>query len=256
MVVIEEIDETEDVHQPASKDKPASPAADTAKPKKNAGLKKGFLDGAESLYPPEGSKQGEVSEDVKKSWMEQDTNKKLQDMTNGQQQPEASKGAGPECPPPPWYTPEWPKGCQYNNPGCMLYEMDASKHPSEMHEEMVRKTERWQKAMSGEEKEIRLSFASMVDDDLEVLLDAVRKSEVVKEIDLSHNDLRDIGVQKLVTCLADESSLPNLELVRLYNNAFTSLGQTMLTQGLSVFRPNLKLILEPPLYTYQKQTSA
>jgi len=134
--------------------------------------------------------------------------------------------------------------------------MATSTHPTEMHEEMVRKTDRWTKALSGEEKEIRLSFASMTDDDLDVLLDAVRTSEVVKELDLSHNDLRDVGVQKLVSVLADETCLPNLETVRLYKNGFTSLGMTMLTQGLAVFRPNLKLILEPPLYTYQNQTAA
>jgi hypothetical protein len=255
MVVIEEIDETEDVKQPATRDKTATGAADTKA--KKSGLKKGFLDGAETLYPPEGSHQGEVSEDVKKARLEQETNQKLQDMTNPKQPEKGGPaGDGPECPPPPWYTPEWPKGCQYNNPACMLYEMSTSTHPSDMHEEMVRKTDRWTKAISGEEREIRLSFASMVDGDLDVLLEAVRTSEVVKELDFSHNDLRDVGVQKLVTVLADESSLPNLETVRLYNNGFTSLGMTMLTQGLAVFRPNLKLILEPPLYTYQNQTAA
>merc|ERR1712094_40646 len=78
---------------------------------------------------------------------------------------------------------EWPKTCQYNTPGCTLYEMGSSGHSSEMHKEMVRKTERWAKAISGTEKEIRLSFCSMVDEDLEVLLEHVRNSDVVREID-------------------------------------------------------------------------
>merc|ERR1712196_642227 len=123
---------------------------------------------------------------------------------------------------------------------------------TDMHKDLVRKTERWEKAIAGKEKEIRLSFSSMVDEDLEVLLDHVRESDVVRELDLSHNNIQDIGVQKLVTVLADAKALPNLETLRIYKNCFTSLGETMVTQGLAVFRPKLKVVLEPPLYTFQQ----
>merc|ERR1711998_24358 len=159
------------------------------------------------------------------------------------------------APPPPWYTPERPKTCQYNTPGCTLYEMGSSEHSSEMHKEMVRKTERWEKAISGKERDIRLSFCSMVDEDLEVLLEHVRNSDVVKEIDISHNNIQDIGVQKIVTVLADAKALPNLESLRIYKNAFTSLGETMVTQGLAVFRPKLKVVCSRP-YTRSSRTAA
>merc|ERR1719199_1316499 len=254
MVVIEEVDETEETTD--TRAPPKETGDETASKPKKVGFKKGFLDDTgEALYP-EGSPEGEVSEEVKKARLEQETQKKLDNMQAPKKGAPVPGENEPEAPPPPWYTPEWPKTCQYNTPGCTLYEMGSSGHSSEMHKEMVRKTERWEKAISGKEKEIRLSFTSMVDEDLEVLLEHVRDSEVVREIDISHNDIQDIGVQKLVTVLADAKALPNLETVRCYKNCFTSLGETMITQGLAVFRPKLKVVLQPPLYTFQQQNGS
>merc|ERR1719240_787488 len=259
MVVIEEVDEQEEIGVSADARAPPKDTGDeTAQnpaEEKKFGFKKGFLEeSGEALYP-EGSPEGEVSEDVKKARLEQETNQKLNDMQGPKKGAPVPGENEPEAPPPPWYTPEWPKTCQYNTPGCTLYEMGSSGHSSDMHKEMVRKTERWEKAISGNEKEVRLSFSSMVDEDLDVLLEHVRNSDVVKEIDISHNNIQDIGVQKLVTVLADAKALPNLETLRIYKNCFTSLGETMVTQGLAVFRPKLKVVLQPPLYTFQQNGS-
>jgi hypothetical protein len=255
MVVIEEVDEQEETTDTRA---PRVETGDETAPKpaKKVGFKKGFLEeSGEALYP-EGSPEGEVSEEVKKARMEQATQKKLDDMQGPKKGAPVPGENEPEAPPPPWYTPEWPKTCQYNTPGCTLYYMGSSGNSTDMHKQMVRKSDRWEKAISGTEKDIRLSFSSMVDEDLDLLLEHVRNSDVVREIDISHNDIQDIGVQKLVTVLADAKALPNLETLRIYKNCFTSLGETMVTQGLAVFRPKLKVVLEPPLYTFQQQNGA
>jgi hypothetical protein len=77
MVVIEEVDEVEAV-QAAGEPKGAETKVrfdDSTKAEKaeKAGLKKGFLSeaakGGETLYGPEGSPEGEVSDEVKANWM-------------------------------------------------------------------------------------------------------------------------------------------------------------------------------------------
>jgi hypothetical protein len=175
MVVIEEVDDDEEETTTDTRALPKETGEETtSKPAKKVGFKKGFLDDAgEALYP-EGSPEGEVSEDVKKARLEQATQKQLDDMQAPKKGAPVPGENEPEAPPPPWYTPDWPKTCQYNTPGCTLYEMGSSGHSSEMHKEMVRKTERWAKAISGTERDIRLSFTSMVDEDLDVLLEHVR----------------------------------------------------------------------------------
>merc|ERR1719333_1936070 len=156
MVVIEEVDEQEEVGVTADTRAPPKATGDetASKPpkEKKVGFKKGFLDDAgEALYP-EGSPEGEVSEHVKKARLEQETQQKLNDMQGPKKGAPVPGDNEPEAPPPPWYTPEWPKTCQYNTPGCTLYEMGSSGHPSDMHKEMVRKSERWDKAISGRRK--------------------------------------------------------------------------------------------------------
>jgi hypothetical protein len=173
-------------------------------------------------------------------------------MTQGGYQPQAEKEGGPELPPPPWYTADWPKNCQYNQPDCTLYEMDTSNHKTAMHKDMVRNTDRWKAALTGQEASIRLSFTSLTDEDVQILLEAIRHSETVTEIDLSHNDVADIGVQHLVAALCDPAVLPSLQTVRLYKNKLTALGESMVKEGLSAFRPKLKVLLEPPLSLLEK----
>ena len=67
-------------------------------------MKKGFLESSgEALYPPEGSHQGEVSDEVKAEWMRRAANDNINDMTKGKVRPEESTDSGPALPPPPWY---------------------------------------------------------------------------------------------------------------------------------------------------------
>eukprot|EP00913_Durusdinium_trenchii_P020797 g19537.t1 len=83
---------------------------------------------------------------------------------------------------------------------------------------------------------MRFSFLQATDEDLE---------EDVTELDLSHNSIKDTGVQALVAALASGAA-PKLRELKLYSNEFGQLGETMLTQGLPVFRKDLKVQWQEP----------
>merc|ERR1712217_251291 len=140
---------------------------------------------------------------------------------------------------PEWYTKDWPKDCQYNSPGCTLNQMDTSGHASEIHKQLARSS-RWQEAMASGQKAIRLSFASLTDEDLPEVIDRIRNDQDVKELDLAHNHIKDTGIQTLVAALA-AGAAPSLTELKVYSNEFGELGQTMLTQGLPVFRKKLEV---------------
>merc|ERR1712096_515012 len=112
---------------------------------------------------------------------------------------------------------------------------------------MLRDNERWKNALLAT-GDVRVCFCSMTDEDVPVLLEATCKSEAVTEMDLSHNSISDVGIQTIVTCLASPENFPKLKRLSLYANKFSSLGETMVTQGLTIFRPNLKVNIEAPSY--------
>merc|ERR1712137_322462 len=148
---------------------------------------------------------------------------------------------------PEWYTKDWPKDCQYNSPGCTLNQMDTSGHASEIHKQLARSS-RWQEAMEKGQKAIRLSFASLTDEDLAEVIERIRNDEEVKELDLSHNHIKDGGIQTLVAALA-AGAAPSLTELKVYSNEFGELGKTMLTQGLPVFRKKLKIQWDEPSWS-------
>lgn len=92
---------------------------------------------------------------------------------------------------------------------------------------------------------MRLSFMSLTDEDLAELLPLMKGNKDLVELDLSHNNIKDAGVQALVGALANGAA-PNLRELRLYSNEFGELGQTMLTQGLPVFRKKLEVQWKEP----------
>lgn len=233
MVLIEEFEEPEEVSpEPKSAPAPAAPK-DT--------LKKGFLDGAEELYPPEGSPEGAVAPETHKAHGEHKMNEDLNaGMYRG-----AKDNNGVE--PPEWYNKEWPKGCQYNAPGCTLGEMSSSGHMSDLHRDMCR-SERWQKAMAPGVDKMLFSFTQFNDEDVALLVERLKGDETVTEIDLSHNKIKDTGVQALVGALANGAA-KNLKELRLHNNEFTDMGETMLHQGLKVFRKKLEVVSKAPDYS-------
>lgn len=204
-------------------------------------IKKGFLNDESKapLYPPEGSPEGEVAPETHKAHMEHNLSNKLNANINPM---EAAHG---DLPKPDWYTPEWPKGCQYNSPGCVLALMETSEHQTQLHREMVTKHQRWQQALKGGEKTIRLSFLQLKDEDVKDLFASLKGNDVVEEMDLSHNEIMDVGIQTLVGALANGAA-PNLKELRLYENKWGELGRTMLEGGLKVLRKKLVVHLEAP----------
>merc|ERR1719277_839123 len=147
---------------------------------------------------------------------------------------------------PQWYTKEWPKDCQYNSPGCHLDPLETSEHASDIHRQMVR-GDRWKEAMEPGVKIIRLSFTQACDEDIALLCEHLKGNKDITELDLSHNHIKDAGIQKLVGALAGGAA-PNLKELRVYNNEFGELGKVMLTQGLPVLRKKLEIVWEEPAW--------
>lgn len=239
MVLVEEIDENEAPENAVPK--PQSSSISEAKSNKSEAtkLKKGFLEEKkEALYPPAGSPEGVVSPDTHKAHMEHKYN---EDINNGMNRG-AKENNGIVRP--PWYTKEWPKDCQYNSPGCYLDELDTSTHQSAVHREMARGS-RWEEAFSPGAKRMSFAFNQVTDEEVAEIAERLKGNNDVTELDLSHNHIKDVGVQKLVGVLSGGAA-PNLKELRIHSNDFTELGKVMLTQGLRVFRKKLEIQLEEP----------
>lgn len=236
MVLVEELaDEPEP--QTAKIQEPKGPT------KKEATLRQGFLENnKEALYGPEGSPEGHVAPETHKAHAEHKMNEDLNEgMHRG-----AKENNG--LPRPQWYTKEWPKDCQYNSPGCVLDELTTSRHDTDLHRKLVRDNDRWRKAMIPGEKSMSFSFMQMTDEDLAEVVKKLKGNEAVTELDLTHNKIKDAGIQNLVAALAGGSA-PNLRDLRLYSNEFGELGKTMLTQGLPVLRKKIDVRWEEPSWT-------
>merc|ERR1711957_642288 len=146
---------------------------------------------------------------------------------------------------PGWYTKDWPKNCQYNSPGCTLEEMETSVHASDIHRSMQEKNKRLQDSLAKGQKRMSLCFNQICDEDLVPIIERLKGDEDVLELDLTHNRIKDTGIQALVAGLAGGAA-PNLKELRIYKNEFTKLGETMLTQGLKVFRKKLEIQVTEP----------
>lgn len=221
-----------------------------AEPEPQGALLRGFLEKAGgTLYGPEGSPEGHVAPETHKAHAEHKINQEINDgMNRG-----ARDNNGYERP--PWYTKDWPKDCQYNSPGCALDELPRTEHKSEVHREMVQSSSRWQEAIAPGVSSMRLSFISACDDDLTALVQHLKGNQDVTELDLSHNHIKDAGVQALVAALA-AGAAPNLRELRIYSNEFGELGQTMLTQGLPVFRKKLQVHWKEPSWAHLAKPQA
>lgn len=238
MVLVEELADDEPEKQSAE---------ETVKPEKTK-LKSGFLESAkEPLYGPEGSSEGKVAPETHKAHAEDKMNKDLnKSMNRG-----AEGNNGFERP--AWYTKDWPKDCQYNSPGCALEELGRSDHESDLHRQHARSSERWTEAISPGVQALRLSFMQIKDEDIPQIIERFRNDAEVTELDLSHNQIRDVGVQALVAALASGGA-PNLKELKLYANEFSSLGESMLTQGLPVFRKKLTVHWKEPSWAHIVRT--
>merc|ERR1712050_629602 len=114
---------------------------------------------------------------------------------------------------------------------------------------MVRASARWHDALAPGVQSMRFSFLQATDEDLAEVIEKLKGNEDVTELDLSHNHIKDAGIQALVAALAGGAA-PKLRELRLYSNNFGELGQTMLTQGLPVFRKKLEVHWKEPSWAH------
>merc|ERR1719321_1392196 len=91
---------------------------------------------------------------------------------------------------------------------------------------------------------------NLTDEDLSLVCEKLRGNDKVTELDLSHNRIKDQGVQTLVGALA-AGAAPNLKDLRLYRNEFGELGNTMLSQGLRVLRKKIEVQATEPAWMRQ-----
>merc|ERR1719410_2538900 len=91
------------------------------------------------------------------------------------------------------------------------------------------------------------AFNNITDEEVAEIAESLKGNKAVEELDLSHNHIKDVGIQKLVGVLA-AGAAPNLRELRIYSNEFTDLGKVMLTQGLRVFRKKLEIHHEEPAW--------
>mmetsp|Transcript_25001 Transcript_25001/g.75415 ORF Transcript_25001/g.75415 Transcript_25001/m.75415 type:complete len:254 (+) Transcript_25001:60-821(+) len=242
MVLVEELAEEEEA--------PTAQEPEDEASKGRTALNKGFLQQAkEPLYGPEGSPEGHVAPETHKAHAEHKLN---EDMNAGMNRGAKDNNSFER---PPWYTKEWPKDCQYNSPGCDLTELSTSGHTSELHRGMVQDNNRWREALAAGVKSMHLSFLSLTDEDLAEVIACLKGNEDITELDLTHNKIKDAGVQALVAALA-AGAAPNLRELRLYSNEFGELGKTMLTQGLPVFRKKLEVKWEEPSWAKEARAKA
>ena len=210
-------------------------------------MQKGFLNDKDrqTLYGPEGSGEVRLTEEQKRRMdeneMQHKANKQMHDMMN--------RGGGSEVA--PWYNSNFPKGCQYNSPGCALEELKQSVHASPVHVKLVCDSQRWKEVVECRGlTEVRLPYCSLKDSDLPMLFEKIieNHNDTLRVLDLSCNDLMDAGAQIIAVALSKPGAVPHLEELRIFSNKMGKLGETILLSGLSVFRKKLQVTLQTPEY--------
>lgn len=88
---------------------------------------------------------------------------------------------------------------------------------------------------------IQLSSSKVVDAELSRLASAITNNEFVTEIDLSNNEISDVGVQNLVAVLAHPKAAPKLSLLKLDGNASISQIGATIINGLKIMRKNVQV---------------
>merc|ERR1719162_2180170 len=104
----------------------------------------------------------------------------------------------------------------------------------------MRQGPRWDDAMAPGSRTMRFSFMGLADEDVDEIVAKLRGNQDVTELDMSHNHIKDKGVQTLIAALA-AGAAPNLRELRINSNEFGDLGTTMLSQGLPVFQKKLEI---------------
>jgi len=103
--------------------------------------------------------------------------------------------------------------------------------------------EKFQKALDSmsadTETRIELSVSRLSDKEVSKITEALQKNTTLESLDLSHNEIGDLGVQGLVTCLA-MGGAKGLKDLRIISNKYGAMGRNMLA-GLQTMRKGMKL---------------
>ncbi|KAF4688591.1 hypothetical protein FOZ60_002583 [Perkinsus olseni] len=195
------------------KEVPATTASASSSSRR--GVTKGFLSGDARLYGDEGSPEGAVTEEQRRRRDEYELNCKSNDamhevLHKRDRIVDGYDGKYPDKA--PWYTPEYPKNCEYNNPQCVMDPLQCSQNILD-----VRCP-----------PESLPSLLLLSAGDIDVVMDVLgeRHNNTCTFIDLSSNDIMDAGVQALVGRLCDKKVLPALNKLWLFGNKFTDLGES------------------------------
>merc|ERR1712183_856027 len=78
------------------------------------------------------------------------------------------------------------------------------------------------------EPRVNLSVKRITDAEMAQISDALKANDVVTHLDLSHNEVTDVGVQGFVTALA-MGGAKALQELRFARNTYGAMGKTMLT---------------------------
>merc|ERR1711977_361388 len=89
---------------------------------------------------------------------------------------------------------------------------------------------------------VELSVCRISDTEITTLVNALKNNTNVKQLNLSFNQITDVGVQALVTAMAGGAA-KGLEELLIHNNQIGNMGVRML-EGLKFMRKNLKVITE------------
>eukprot|EP00657_Telonema_sp_P-1_P007043 TRINITY_DN26614_c0_g1_i2.p2 TRINITY_DN26614_c0_g1~~TRINITY_DN26614_c0_g1_i2.p2 ORF type:complete len:196 (+),score=48.75 TRINITY_DN26614_c0_g1_i2:570-1157(+) len=84
-----------------------------------------------------------------------------------------------------------------------------------------------------------LSVCRLTDAEAGAIASALEGNDTVTSLDLSHNELGDLGIQQLLTCMA-MGGAKNLTELRINSNKYGPMGRNMLA-GLATMRKGLKL---------------
>merc|ERR1712166_762719 len=94
-----------------------------------------------------------------------------------------------------------------------------------------------------EQERFELTVHRITDVEVPQIADALKSNDTITLLDLSHNEIGDIGVQSLVTAMA-MGAAKNLKELRITSNkGIGHMGRTMLT-GLDAMRKNTKVLFD------------
>jgi len=92
------------------------------------------------------------------------------------------------------------------------------------------------------ESRFELSVSRITDTEMPQIAEALKANDAITYLDISHNEISDIGVQALVTAMA-MGAAKNLKELRITANKYGHMGRNMLT-GLDAMRKNTKVVFD------------